>query len=290
MSVWLITGASRGLGEAITRAALEAGHQVIAGARNTAAIAAPSGTGDSLFRVELDVTDSELVLEAVQAGVRRFGRVDVVVNNAGYGVLGAIEELSDEETRRLFDVNVFGTHRVLRCVLPVLRQQGSGRIINVGSSLGFAASASHGMYGATKAALEAITEALDVEVRPLGIRAMVVELGGFRTGYLSDASIQSAAVVIDQYTTAGGGRNREDILAFDGAQPGDPTKAAAAIVHLAQLDDPPFRVQLGRDSVDRVLNKLESVNRELENWRWLAESTEFEEDLEPGRHPNQDRR
>jgi len=287
MSVWLITGAARGLGAAIVEAVLAAGHQVVAGARNPLDVLERFGERDDLLAVGLDVTNEGQVERAVRSGVERFERIDVAVNNAGYGVLGAVEEVSDAEAMAMFEVNVFGVHRVIRSVLPVMREQRSGLIMNIGSGGGFAASAAHGLYGATKFAVEAITEALDIEIRPLGLRAIVIEPGAFRTDFFSDASIRSAAVQLEAYRTADGGDRREAFRTVDGLQPGDPAKAGAALLHLADLDDPPLRVQLGRDSLARVEAKLEFVGRELDRWRELAESTDFDDAgqgfVDPGR-------
>jgi NAD(P)-dependent dehydrogenase (short-subunit alcohol dehydrogenase family) len=275
MSVWFITGASRGLGLELAASALEHGDQVIATARDTQAIArALTEESDSMLAAPLDVTDEDQAAAAVTAGVGRFGRIDVLVNNAGYGLFGGVEEISDAEARALFDTDVFGLLNVTRAALPTLRSQGAGRIINIGSSAGFAASAGRGLYGAAKAAVEAITEALHAELAPLGVHATVVEPGSFRTQFLTADSQRQARQVIPAYDGTAG-QLRAGIEAGNGHQPGDPVQAAAAIRQLAVAPDPPLRLQLGSDCVDLVEGKLAAVATELGHWRDLALSTDF---------------
>jgi NAD(P)-dependent dehydrogenase (short-subunit alcohol dehydrogenase family) len=275
MSVWFITGASRGLGRELAASALALGDQVVATARDPHAIAAAlPEAGESLHAVQLDVTDPEQAAAAVAAGIERFGRIDVLVNNAGYGLFGGVEEISDREARTLFDTNVFGLLNVLRAALPALRAQGAGRIINIGSSAGFAASAGRGLYGASKSAVEAITEALHAELAPLGIHVTVVEPGSFRTGFLSTDSVRRAAERIPAYAGTAGELNAA-IPASSGHQPGDPAQAAAVIRQLATATEPPLRLQLGSDCVALVEGKLASVAGELARWRELALTTDF---------------
>jgi NAD(P)-dependent dehydrogenase (short-subunit alcohol dehydrogenase family) len=275
MSVWFITGASRGLGFELAASALAHGDQVIATGRDPHAIdrALPGGS-ESVLTVTLDVTDQEQAAAAVAAGTRRFGRIDVLVNNAGYGLFGGVEEISDAEARALFDTNVFGLLNVTRAALPTLRSQRAGRIINIGSSAGFAASAGRGLYGAAKAAVEAISEALRAELAPLGIHVTVVEPGSFRTQFLTEDSQRQARQVIPAYDGTAG-QLRAGIQAGNGHQPGDPVKAAAAIRQLAAAPEPPLRLQLGGDCVTLVEGKLASVAAELGHWRDLALSTDF---------------
>ncbi|MDG4782479.1 oxidoreductase [Micromonospora sp. WMMD961] len=275
MSVWFITGASRGLGAQIVREALAAGHQVVAGARNPQHVAEQFGPSDALLPVALDVTDPGQVAAAVKRAREGFERIDVLVNNAGFSVLGAVEEISDAEALAMFEVNVFGVHRVTRAVLPTMREQRSGRIINIGSVGGFAAVASSGLYGATKFALEAISEALDLEARDLGIYTTVIEPGAFRTDFLTPQSMRLAATVIDDYAATAGAA-RTAFSTANGQQPGDPAKAARAILTLTDLEDPPIRLQLGSDSIARVQGKLARVADDLARWRHLGEATNFE--------------
>jgi NAD(P)-dependent dehydrogenase (short-subunit alcohol dehydrogenase family) len=275
MSVWFITGASRGFGRELAAAALQGGDQVVATARDPrAALEALPDAGDALLTAPLDVTDEQQAAKAVAAGVERFGRIDVLVNNAGYGLFGGVEEISDAEARALFDTNVFGLLNVTRAVLPTLRAQGAGRIINIGSSAGFASSAGRGLYSASKFAVEGLTEALQAEVEPLGIHVTIVELGSFRTNFLAGDSRREAAESIPAYAGTVG-RLSEAIEASDGRQPGDPVKAAAAIRQLAAVDQPPLRLHLGSDCVTLVGRKIASVVGELDQWRDLALSTDY---------------
>ncbi|MFD4906752.1 oxidoreductase [Kitasatospora purpeofusca] len=273
MSIWFVTGASRGLGAAIVREALDRGHGVIATARDASAvIEAYPDAPDGLLAVDADVTEPGQLAVAVEAGLARFGRIDVVVNNAGYGLVGAIEETSDRAARDLFDVNVFGVLNTLRATLPTLRHQRSGHVLNIGSVGGFATAPATGLYGASKFALEGISEALHGELAPLGIRVTIVEPGGFRTDFLGGSSLRTEPASIADYTE-GAGPVREALARYDGHQPGDPAKAARAVVDLAGVAEPPLRLQLGADAVDRVEAKLELVRRELDRWRGVALST-----------------
>ncbi|MEU6967090.1 oxidoreductase [Kitasatospora aureofaciens] len=273
MSVWFVTGASRGLGAEITREALDRGHSVIATARDVSAVLkAYPQKPDGLLAVNVDVTEPEQLTAAVEAGLARFGRIDVVANNAGYGLVGAIEETSDEAARALFDVNVFGVLNTLRAILPALRAQRSGHVLNIGSVGGFATAPATGLYGASKFALEGISEALHGELAPLGVRVTIIEPGGFRTDFLSSSSFHTEPATITDYATAAG-PVREALAHYDGRQPGDPVKAAKAIVDVTETAEPPLRLQLGADAVERVEAKLDLVRRELDQWRYVALST-----------------
>ncbi|MGR4878045.1 oxidoreductase [Streptomyces sp. LARHCF249] len=273
MGVWFVTGASRGLGAEITREALDRGHSVIATARDGAAVRqAYPGKTDGLLAVNADVTEPGQLAAAAEAGLAEFGRIDVVVNNAGYGLVGAIEETSDRAARALFDVNVFGVLNTLRATLPTLRAQRSGHVLNIGSVGGFATAPAVGLYGASKFALEGISEALHGELAPLGVRVTIVEPGGFRTDFLNSSSMQVEAASIGDYV-AGAGPVREALANNDGRQPGDPVKAAKAIVDITEVAEPPLRLQLGADAIERVEAKLDRVRRELDEWRHVALST-----------------
>jgi NAD(P)-dependent dehydrogenase (short-subunit alcohol dehydrogenase family) len=275
MSVWFVTGASRGLGRAIVEAVVAAGDQVVAAVRDPASLAKTSSK--DVLVVPLDVRDERQAVAAVEAAVERFGRIDVLVNNAGYGLLGPIEETSDKEARELFDVNVFGLLNVTRQVLPVLRRQRSGRVINISSVGGFTALPGSGLYAATKFSVEAVTEALTAELEGTGVTAHVVEPGAFRTDFLDTSSIRTtgAEPVADYQPTVHAGQ--PDFLAFSGSQQGDPAKAAEAIRVLATTDDPPLRLQLGVDCVGRVEAKLRLVQKELDTWRELSMSTSYDD-------------
>jgi NAD(P)-dependent dehydrogenase (short-subunit alcohol dehydrogenase family) len=272
--VWFITGASRGLGLEIVRAARAQGHAVVAAARDPQAAADAVGRDEQLLPVKLDVTDQAQAQAAVAAALARFGRIDVLVNNAGRGLLGAVEEASAQETRAVFTVNVDGLLNVTRAVLPAMRRQRSGRILNISSMAGFTAWAGWGVYAATKFAVEGLSEALDAEVRPLGIRVTIIEPGRFRTDFLDERSLHRAAQVIPDYSaTAGAARQRA--VTTHRSQPGDPAKGAAAIVSLGASTDPPLRLQLGADAVATVEAKLAQVTAELAAWRKVAQSTGY---------------
>ncbi|MEU3406434.1 oxidoreductase [Streptomyces sp. NPDC006670] len=273
MSVWFVTGASRGLGAEITREALERGHRVIATARDASAVLkAYPEKPEGLLAVDADVTRPEQLARAVEAGLAEFGRIDVVVNNAGYGLVGAVEETSDQAARDLFDVNVFGVLNTLRATLPALRSQRSGHVLNIGSVGGFATAPAVGVYGASKFALEGISEALHGELAPLGIHVTIIEPGGFRTDFLNSSSIRFEPATLPDYA-AGAGPVREALAANDGLQPGDPVKAAKAVVDITEAAEPPLRLQLGTDAVERVEAKLALVRRELDTWRHTSVST-----------------
>jgi NAD(P)-dependent dehydrogenase (short-subunit alcohol dehydrogenase family) len=276
MSTWFVTGASRGFGAEIVDQALAAGHQVVATARRTDAVTARfPDAGERLLAVPLDVTDEAQAVTAVQAAVERFGRIDVVVNNAGRGLVGAVEEVPDAAARAVYDTNVFGTLTVLRAVLPVLRRQRAGRIVNLSSVAGFAGAPGWGIYASTKFAVEGLSEALAAEVAPLGITVTIVEPGYFRTDFLDASSLHTEATVIEDYAqTAGATRTRA--AGLNHAQPGDPVKAAAAILRIASSGQPPLRIQLGRDSFTRMENKLEFVAGEQRAWHDLSVSTDHD--------------
>jgi NAD(P)-dependent dehydrogenase (short-subunit alcohol dehydrogenase family) len=279
MSVWFVTGASRGFGAEIVEQALAAGHQVVATARDPETISARfPDAGDELLAVALDVTDESAAAAAVESAVERFGRIDVVVNNAGRGLLSAVEEASDAAARAVYDANVFGTLNVLRAVLPTLRAQRSGRILNLSSVGGFAGAAGWGIYCSTKFAVEGISEALSQEVGPLGISVTIVEPGYFRTDFLDASSLHTEFNEIDDYAETAGAMRRH-ATDVNHAQPGDPVKAATAMLQLAEADQPPLRAQLGSDCVAVVTAKLNSVAAEQEAWRELALSTDFENTL-----------
>jgi NAD(P)-dependent dehydrogenase (short-subunit alcohol dehydrogenase family) len=275
MSVWFITGASRGFGLEIAREALSRGDSVVATARNPQSVLdALPDAGDRLAAVALDVNDAAQTRAAVETAVGRFGRIDVLVNNAGRGLLGAVEEVSDEEVRAVFDVNVFGLLSVTRAVLPQMRAQRSGLIINLSSVGGFVVWPGWGAYSATKFAVEAFSEAMTHELAPLGIRAIAVEPGPFRTDFLDSTSLEVAAAEIDDYS-ASGGAARQWASETNNAQEGDPLKAAKIIVDLESTEDLPERIQLGTSAFNDVAAKLERTARDQERWRDISLSTDY---------------
>ncbi|WP_063914731.1 oxidoreductase [Pseudomonas sp. p21] len=274
MRTWLITGASRGFGTLITQQALAAGDAVIATARNPEDIQARLGQHPNLLAVRLDVTREEDAHAAVAAGIRHFGQIDVLVNNAGFGVLGAVEETSASETERLFATNVFGLLNVTRAVLPHMRRQRSGHVINISSLGGYQAYMGWGVYGSTKFAVEGISEALHQELAPLGIKVTVVEPGFFRTDFLDDQSLVKTALELADYA-ATVGVMRHYAEAANHAQPGNPAKLAEALLAVANAANPPLRLALGSDAVARIEAKNSAVEQELAQWRDLSLSTDF---------------
>jgi NAD(P)-dependent dehydrogenase (short-subunit alcohol dehydrogenase family) len=247
---------------------------VVAAARNPQAIEKQFGKSERLVAVKLDVTNEAEAHEAAGIAVKAFGRIDVLVNNAGYGLLGGIEEASAEETQRVYATNVFGLLNVTRAVLPHMRRQRSGHVINISSVGGYVGYPGWGIYGSTKFAVEGISEALTAEVAPLGIRVTVVEPGFFRTDFLDDQSVVRTAQEIADYADTVG-KTRAHAGAANHAQPGDPRKLAKAFMVLVDAKEPPTRLQLGSDTVARVEAKHAHVERELRAWRDVALSTDF---------------
>jgi len=275
MTVWFITGASRGFGLEITREALSRGDSVIATARNPQAVLdeLPDG-GDRLLAVGLDVNSPEQVGAAVDAAIERFGRIDVLVNNAGRGLVGAVEETSDAEARAIFDVNVFGLLAVTRAVLPHMRAARSGLVVNLSSVGGFVAWPGWGVYAATKFAVEALSEAMTHELAPLGIKSVAIEPGPFRTNFLDGSSLSVAEAHLDDYSaTAGAARSWAADTNY--GQEGDPVKAAKIIVDLASYDKLPERIQLGANAVDDVAAKLARTASDQEQWRSISLSADY---------------
>jgi NAD(P)-dependent dehydrogenase (short-subunit alcohol dehydrogenase family) len=274
--VWLITGASRGFGAEVVSDALARGDNVVATARNPQSIVEAFGSHANLLALKLDVTKESEAIEAAKQAIDTFGRIDVLLNNAGFGLLGAVEESSDQEVRAVFDANVFGLLNVTRAVLPHLRKQGSGHVINISSIGGYASHEGWGVYCATKFAVEALTEALASELTPLGIYATVVEPGFFRTDFLNSTSLSNTKARIDQYADTVG-KMRDFAASADHKQPGDPKKLSKAILKLADTAKPPVRLPLGSDTVARIRQKNKEVERELNEWIEVALSTDHDD-------------
>ncbi len=273
--VWLITGCSTGFGRALADAVLAKGDRLIATARKPEQlqdlVASYRGQVHSL---SLDVTDLDNIRSAVTEAKDVFGRIDVLVNNAGYGALGAIEEVSDEAIRRQYDTNVFGTLNMMRTILPIMRQQRNGHILNLSSVWGMVSFATTGIHCSTKFAVEGLSEALSKEVAPLGIRVTIVEPGAFRTDF-NGRSLSIPEQQIDDYAETTG-KFLEWSQQMDGKQPGDPEKAAQAIIRVVESDEPPLRLVLGEDAVNAIEQKLQSVKAELDKWRSVSLATAFE--------------
>lgn len=274
MRTWFITGASRGFGTLIAEHALRAGDAVIATARKPQDITDRLGDHPNLLAVRLDVTSEQEAHQAVAEGIKRFGQIDVVVNNAGFGVLGAVEETSAKETERLFATNVFGVLNVTRAVLPHLRRQSSGHIINISSVGGYQAFVGWGVYCSTKFAVEGISEALHQELAPLGIRVTVVEPGFFRTDFLDEQSLIKTELELSDYDDTVG-KMRQFAEGANHAQPGDPVKFAEAMIALVNSSNPPQRLAMGSDTVALVGEKNRFVDAELAKWKELSISSDF---------------
>ncbi|MFI9764600.1 SDR family NAD(P)-dependent oxidoreductase [Streptomyces sp. NPDC051963] len=273
MATWFVTGASRGIGAEIARAALAGGHNVVVGVRNPERVPDDLKNSDKVFAVALDVTDNGSIPQAVDAAVNRFGGIDVLVNNAGRGLLGALEEVSDAEARSLFDLNVFGLINVTRAVLPVMRKQGSGKLVHIGSRSGFEGEPGVSLYCASKFAVAGISEALSAEMAPFGIQSMVVEPGVFRTDFLDASSLSVAAERITDYDDTPAHVTLDWIDRANHAQLGDPVKGAALIVEAASTEKLPTHLYLGRDTVERLDVKYQQVQDDLAPWREKSAAT-----------------
>lgn len=275
--VWFITGASRGLGRALVIAALENGDKVVAASRKaTDSYDLVEKFEGMILSVNLDVTDKQQIKSAVTKAIEYFGRIDVLVNNAGYGLFGAVEEVSEEEERQLFNVNVFGLLAVTRAILPIMRQQKSGHILNLSSVAGISAGAGSGIYAASKFAVEGLSEALAAETVPLNIKVTIVEPGQFRTNFLGD-SLRTANKRLEDYR-ATSGFMQESVLMQNGFQKGDPAKAAEAMIKVVEFEKPTLRLPLGKDCIARIKKKLESVQSDLNTCEKFALSSNFREE------------
>ena len=273
--VWLITGGSSGFGRALAEAALARGDRVAVTARRTQGLEGlVRRAPERAHAVALDLTDPEGIRRAADEVLGRFGRVDVLVNNAGHGQVGAVEETTEEELREIFDVHVFGPAALVRAVLPTMRHQGSGAIVQISSFGGQVAYPGFGAYCATKFALEGFSEALAPEVAPFGIKVLIVEPGAFRTGFSGGALVQSKEMPEYAETV---GPTREMITGINGTQPGDPARAARAILTALDAEDTPLRLPLGADAMEGIRGKLDSARAELDRWEDVALSTAFEQ-------------
>lgn len=271
--VWFITGCSRGLGREIARLALERGDSVIATARRLEDVHdLVARWGPRVHPVRLDLSLAGQAYAAVSEGLSAFGRIDVLVNNASVGLLGAIEEVSDEEIRAQMETNFFGALEVIRGALPSMRSRRKGHIINMSSGAGFSGSVGFGLYSASKFALEGLSEVLSLEVSPLGIRVTIVEPGPTRTHWV-ERSVVRTARTIDDYSSSSG-QTRKKMAQPTGWQPSDPVKVAAAILAVAGAEHPPLRLVLGHETVDRVRAKLAGVEADVRAWESASLSTD----------------
>jgi len=270
---WFITGTSSGLGQAFAEHALAQGHDVVATARRVETLAGlVAKAPDRVLALKLDVTRPEDAKAAVKAAVARFGRIDVLVNNAGYGIVGAFEETPDDELRAQMETNFFGAMNVTRAALPTLRAQRSGGIVNISSLGGQLSFAGFSAYSASKFALEGASEALALEVAPFGIKVLIVEPGQFRTAF-AGAGLRHMPQ-LDAYRDVVGG-TREFAHEMDGTQAGDPAKAAAAVDAALASDKTPLRLQLGADAIDGVRDHAEGLLEDLKAWESIGRDTVF---------------
>ncbi|WP_342640230.1 oxidoreductase [Rhodoligotrophos ferricapiens] len=269
--VWFITGAASGFGDAFARYALDHGHRVVATARDPGKLATIQAIAPERVLVQrLDVTLPSEADEAVKAAVARFGRIDVLINNAGYAVVGAVEETSDAELRALMETNFFGAVTVTRAALPTLRSQRSGAIVNISSLGGQLSMAGFSAYCASKFALEGMSEALALELAPLGIKVLIVEPGAFRTN-LAGAGMKHMPILEAYREIVADTRSMAHSM--NGTQEGDPAKAAAAVARALASPHTPLRLQLGRDAVDSIRTHAEQLLAELKTWEQVALDT-----------------
>lgn len=274
-NVWFVTGASKGLGLTLVKELLALDYEVAATSRTKKALIDAVGVHDNFLALEMDITDNDKVAQAVTATIDRFGRIDVVVNNAGYGQIGTLEELTEDEVRKNFEVNVFGALHVIRNTVPHLRKQHSGHIFNIASIGGLVGSFPvFGIYCATKFAVAGFTEALAVEMKPFGVHTTLVYPGYFKTDFLSKDSVKTPVNPIAAYSAA---REMEALHLnhINGNQPNDPQKAAELLITLSTLENPPVHFLMGEDAYDMAQNKITLLTKESEKWKAYTTSTAY---------------
>lgn len=276
--IWLITGVSSGLGRALALQAAQNGDIVFGTLRKSDQVQEFNDlVHGKTFGIELDVNDHRQISPVITHILDQFGRIDILVNNAGYGLFGAIEEVSMEEARQQMETNFFGALALSQAVLPIMRNQRSGHIIQISSMAGIRANPGVGLYNASKFALEGMSEALALELKPLNIHLTLVEPGPFRTEWAGSSSIRSKKIIEDY--TASAGERIKLINGISGKQPGDPVKGAKAIIRVVNSDNPPMRLALGKPAVDAIREKLRSVEKELAAWEAVSLDTEFDEEV-----------
>jgi len=271
--VWFITGASRGLGAQVAKAAMAAGDRIAATGRDPAAVQRVLGGHGDVLPLGLDVTDPASIAAAVDAASAHFGRIDVLVNNAGYGHLGIFEESTPEEVREQFNTNVFGLMEVTRAVLPVMRRQRAGHIINISSIGGLTGFASCTLYGSSKFAVEGFSENLQFDLAPFGIHVTVVEPGFFRTDFLDQSSVRYTSRPVEDYEKVSKG-TRSAYTDHNHQQLGDPAKLGPALVQLVRAENPPLHLLLGSDAVKFAEDASARRQAEIATWRQLSTSTD----------------
>jgi short-subunit dehydrogenase len=269
-NVWYITGASQGFGLALVRQLLAGGYRVAATSRDAAKLQDAAGAAgrDSFLPLEVNLADPDAIRHSIERAVTFFGTIDVVVNNAGYGMEGTVEELNLQKMREIFEINIFATIEVTKYALPYMRRQRSGHFINIASVAGFVGAPGWAIYSATKSAVIAFSEVLALDVSELGIKVTVVGPSGFRTGFLTKESLVSVESDIPDYRSIA--QTRARYAAMDGQQQGDPEKAAALFIRLGENPEPPLHLWLGSNAVDRAGEKIASMGRELAQWKELS--------------------
>jgi short-subunit dehydrogenase len=273
--VWYVTGASQGLGLILVKKLLENGYRVAATSRDAHTLSRAVGliNKDRFLPLAVDLNNLDCIDESIQQTLAAFGRIDVVVNNAGYGMAGTVEEIAEQDIRNIFNVNVLATIDVVKSVLPVMRSQRSGYIINIGSVAGFVGAPGWSVYSATKAAVAAFSEVIALDVKEFGIKVTVVEPSGFRTGFLTKNSLALTSTNIEGYEAV---KNTQDrYLSSDGKQAGNPDRAAEIFMELAESQEPPMHLFLGNDAYNRASKKLTDMSRELEQWKFITIGADF---------------
>ena len=273
--VWYITGASQGLGLNLVKKLLQNGYRVAATSRDAHTLSKAVGLidRDRFLPLAVDLNNLDCIDESIQQTLAAFGRIDVVVNNAGYGMTGNLEETAEQDIRNIFNVNVLATIDVVKSVLPVMRSQRSGYIINIGSVAGFVGAPGWSVYSATKAAVAAFSETIALDVKEFGIKVTVAEPSGFRTGFLTKNSLALVTSKIEGYEAV---KNTQDrYLSANGQQPGDPDRAAEIFMELAENPEPPMHLFLGNDAYNRASKKLSEMSAELEQWKSTTIGADF---------------
>lgn len=270
--VWFITGASKGIGLELTKLLLSKGNKVIATSRKASSIENQIGKNKNLLALTVDITSDKSVKEAIEKGITLFGNIDVVVNNAGYWTVGSMEEITDHEFRESLDVNLFATVNVIRSVMPYLRKQKNGHIINISSVAGYAGYAGSSSYTASKFAVIGLSESLAQEVDPFNIKVTVVAPGVFRTNFLNQDSLQITKNIIEEYNTQ---QKIETWKNFNGNQSGDPEKLVQIIFNITEMKTPPLHLLLGPDAYQLVSDKIKADQTEFEQWKHITVSTNF---------------
>jgi NAD(P)-dependent dehydrogenase (short-subunit alcohol dehydrogenase family) len=272
--VWFITGCSTGFGRELAKEVLASGYKAAVAARNTDDVKdITEAYPDTAIAVKLDVTKAEDITAAVDQITQQFGQIDVLVNNAGIGYFGAIEESEEDEVRRMFEINFFGLANVTKAVLPILRKQRSGHILNVASIGGLVGFPAVGFYNATKFAVDGYSESLSKELAPLGIKVTLIAPSGFRTDW-AGRSANNSKIVIDDYKETAG-TNKDNIRGYSGNQPGDPVRAAKAMIKAVESENPPLRLLLGEAALKGARNKIELLKKDIDTWAEVTVGADF---------------